>query len=109
MLENYEVIKNLVKMDKQLIFVLVGFVIVLTCVIVGGYLITEDTKKIYVERNKLCGVLLGRECPDYISKEHIDCITNCRILDMDYFRFDYGGFASDECWCLDNNKPKQIW
>ena len=43
------------------------------------------------------------------SYPSIECYNNCNDFGLEYFRFDDGGFSSDECWCQVNNGTKQIW
>jgi len=38
-----------------------------------------------------------------------ECFNNCQNLGLKYFRFDNSGFGSNECWCLKNGEPIQIW
>lgn len=37
------------------------------------------------------------------------CLLDCEKLNLEYFRYDGGGFGSPECWCKINNSTKQIW
>ena len=37
------------------------------------------------------------------------CLMNCEELNLEYFKYDNGGFGSSECWCRINNETKQIW
>jgi len=42
--------------------------------------------------------------------DNVRCHKDCeKRLGLEYFRFDSGGFSSDECWCKLNNETKQIW
>ncbi len=38
-----------------------------------------------------------------------ECYDDCNKLEFEYFRYETGGFASEECWCKINNGTKQIW
>lgn len=38
-----------------------------------------------------------------------NCGLQCQQLGYDYLKWDTSGWGSQECWCLDSNKPVQIW
>ena len=38
-----------------------------------------------------------------------ECYLDCKRLNLEFFKYDHSGIGSDECWCLKNNTPIQVW
>jgi len=39
----------------------------------------------------------------------VECHTDCNSMNYDFFKYDDGGFGSEECWCKVNNGSMQVW
>ena len=58
-------------------------------------------------------IIMNKACEDHnLSPCYADvvlCYSNCRDIGYSYFKWEDGGFTSDNCWCKVNNESKQIW
>ena len=88
--------------QKILYIAVTIFVIVIICLITGFYLLIKASDKVTTEYFAQYG--LG---PDATMYEV--CNVECQRLGKEYFKFQFGGFSTDECWCRYQNSSEQIW
>ncbi len=81
-----------------------GLIVLLLSII--GMVIFLVIMLIYPPQREMC---LERELEKDCGSRTRECYDDCNKLGFEYFRYDTGGFASEECWCKINNGTKQIW
>ncbi len=58
------------------------------------------------ERDKICE---EKEITEQCTSMSIGCAEKCESLGIEYFRYDDGGFGSEECWCKEGGETRQIY
>ena len=51
----------------------------------------------------------GKLDNSWCASEPSRCIVSCEQFNATYFTFDSGGFDSNECWCVKDGNPLQIY
>jgi len=54
-------------------------------------------------------VVIGLLAVMFVEESDETCRNDCEELDMEFWNYEHGGYASDECWCKIGRNPKQIW
>lgn len=85
------------------------WILLVIVIFIGGGAIIQNSSAKEMKEFRECKFLGGTssECD---TPKNRACFYKCDELTMDYFKYDSGGFGSDECWCKDDdNEIKQIY
>lgn len=86
----------------QRLFMISGLILVII-IPVGLANILMDIKE---EWNNYCA---EKRLPNKCSPFD-ECRIDCQALNQELYRYEGGGFFKNpDCWCIDNDKTKQIW
>ena len=90
--------------SKTLIIAFILFFIVISCIVIGSYIIIEDEK---IKNNKQCRKAGLEEGCHFRDAE---CGIDCKYMDMEFHHYRNQGLGADDCFCTSRiGEVKNIW